>query len=134
MTIGGSGFYVLLWENKRLAYLMIDPGTTARVPSQRDRERAGFYELCNHATWEEMVGKGDPLRALQSACESGQLALRRVMRSPDGRMMAWNHDLSSVTINDEGEGTIRLGDYQIPTVIRFCGLGASTPLDKASSP
>ena len=136
MTVGGSGFYTLMWKGKRMAYLQIDPqcppyergpGWVRTGSSHRDPELASFFELQDDPDyWLELMGEDDPLVALQREATQGDLVLFRITRTPMGQIRGRQHDLREVSIEDatpEGGGEqINVHGKTMSKMLRFKGL------------
>jgi hypothetical protein len=112
MTMGGSGFYCLFWNDKRLAYMQShrrDIGIGA----------ASFYELWNEGEWKSLIGDDDPLMALQREISKGTIQLKHVIKSPMGIMREREYDLTDVKIKTLAGELITVAGDKMPKVIKF---------------
>lgn len=116
MTVGGSGFLVLLKGGKRLAYMMV-----------RDHGVLEFYDVWNRAVWDDMrLGDEGYFAALRRGFWLGQVSVRKVIKSPDGviRARSYNTVAAEVEVIDDGETVADLG---LPLRIRLLGWGQVIP-------
>jgi hypothetical protein len=118
MTIGGGGFYTLLWKDFRLAYMTIGGPEIVRLPSQRDMTQAAFYDVWNwDIAWPQLPG-GQGLAGLQGAVDDGSLVLGKVIKASNGVVKFTKYDLTDVTIQIISEDETVVGGA-LPRRIQF---------------
>lgn len=99
--VGGNGFMTLVAADFRLAHMQ-DHG----------QGQVSFYQLDNRPVWIEVLSatKGNVLDALRVGLNSGELELKKHIRSPSGLVRIKTFDCSKVSIEKVGDETFeRLG-------------------------
>lgn len=135
MTIGGSGFAVLLYFGKlsddgrpfRLAYMKNEGRRTWRNGKPfyyaKGDEEFTFYDLWNGPIWEKIIGDGDPLEALKKGFLDGSIKMHKLLRTPSGKRRVYEYDMTTATIQvvDNGEEDVDINGKKMPRRLRMEG-------------
>lgn len=125
----GSGFYTLFdRDNTRLAYLW-QRSLFTDMPNTPPRQRLEIYELWGEAKWAEYL-KGcqtsaESFERFKELVAAGDIRLRRLNKSPSGRMHAMLYDPEQIVLDapsaSESE-TVEIEGVPFPKSMAWSGL------------
>lgn len=134
----GSSFYTLYADDQQLAYLW-QRALFRDMPTVPNLQRLELFETHNEDLWAAMFADcptlGTRLARFQEYVHDGEITLRRLRRSPTGRMSMVVYDGSQITIAAPSTdvGLFIGGAYPFPKSMTWSHIGAGTVVTEVAS-